>query len=149
MSIRVEDGHSLHNVFLLEVNPDNLDYVWDRVKIILQPAVDRNETLVIENVYLLIKNNLIKLYIAIDNESKIFAAFAIEKVKGLSKSHLRVVLAAGEPMKDWIDELIELMDRLTKECGYEFYEMIGRHGWKKVLKNIGYESDLIYRRKVK
>lgn len=134
-------------VMIMELDKDAIDFQWQKISEILYPAVERNETLTMLNVYELVVTGLARLFVAI-KEQEIFAAFMVEKVKGMSKSYLRVVLAAGEPMREWIGHLIKLMDGLSKSQNVEFYEMIGRPGWKRALKDIGYESDLIYRRRV-
>ena len=131
----------------MELDAGIMDYQWDTVCDILTPAVKRNETLNMLNVYELVKTGLARLFVAI-KEKEIFAAFMVEKVKGMTKTYLRVVLAAGEPMKEWIGPFIDLMDNLAQSAGCPFYEMIGRPGWKRALKDIGYESEMIYRRKL-
>ena len=131
----------------MEIDQDVIDYQWIKISEILHPAVKMNETLTMLNVYELVKTGLARLFVAV-KEKEIFAAFLVEKVKGMSKSYLRVVLAAGEPMKEWISPFIKLMDEFSKSEQVDFYEMIGRHGWKRALKGIGYESQLIYRRRI-
>ena len=134
-------------VIMMEIKAEELDGNWIKVSGILKPAVDRNETMTLKDVYFLVKEKRAKLIVAIKKGS-IFAAFLIERVKGLSKSYLRVVLAAGEPMREWIDTFIKMMDGMSRQENVTFYEMVGRPGWKRALKDIGYESALIYRRKV-
>lgn len=137
----------MDEVMMMEVRPEELDCNWIKIADILKPAVERNETMTLKDVYFLIKNKQAKLYVAV-KKGQVFAAFLVERVKGLSKSYLRVVLAAGEPMREWIDTFIKMMDGLSRRENVTFYEMIGRPGWKRALKDIGYESALIYRRKI-
>lgn len=134
-------------VVIMEIDNLSLDKQWDRLCEILIPAVQRNETLNMLNVYELVKTGLARLFVAV-KEEEIFAAFMVEKVKGMNASYLRVVLAAGEPMRDWISPFVDMMDKLTFDHQALFYELIGRPGWKKALKGIGYESDMIYRRHI-
>ncbi len=134
-------------VVIMEVDNAMIDYQWERICELLDPAIERNETLSFLNVYELVKAGLARLFVAV-KEQEIFAAFLVEKVQGMTKTYLRVVLAAGEPMKEWITPFITLMDELTRSQRCEFYEMIGRPGWKRALKDIGYESAMIYRRRL-
>ena len=134
----------MDEVIIVEYSHLTKDVIWNKLKEILRPAVERNETLNIEDVYDLTAKGLARVFAAI-KDGKIFAAFMVEKVKGIRRSYLRVVLAAGEPMKEWINPFIKLMNELSLLENVEFYEMIGRPGWKRALKDIGYESEMIYR----
>ena len=134
-------------VMIVEIDAGTIDFQWKKISEILKPAVEYNGTLNLLNVYELVKSGLAKLFVAV-KEKQIFAAFLVERVKGINKNYLRVVLAAGEPMKEWIGPLIKLMDGLSAAENVEFYEMIGRPGWKRALKDIGYESAMVYRRNI-
>ncbi len=137
----------MDKTIIIEYDYNSIYYNWYKIREIIRPAVDRNETLEVDDVFNLVRSGLARIFAAV-KDGKPFAVFLIEKVKGIRKSFIRVVLAAGEPMKDWIDPFIKLMDKLCIAEDIEFYEMIGRLGWKRALKDIGYESEMIYRRKL-
>ena len=130
-----------------EVPAHAVDLFWPITSKLLERAVDRNYTLEIDDAYNLAKDGICKLLIAA-NERGIFAAFLIERVKGIRRSFLRILLAGGEPMEEWQGPFKEYMDNLTKSENLDFYELIGRPGWKRALKGLGYESNVIYRRDV-
>ena len=131
-----------------EVPAHVVDLFWPITEKLLENAVKRNETLDIGDVYNLTKSGACKLLVAV-GEKGVFAAFVIERVKGIKKSFLRILLAGGEPMEKWRTPFKEYMDDLTKSENLDFYELIGRPGWKKALNGLGYESDIVYRRDVR
>lgn len=126
-------------VVISAAKPEMVEMLWHIVGPMLDRAVQHsNGELDLE----VIKEQLIAkemLLLLVNREDKIIAAFALERRDfDTGKSVLVVTTAGGEGLEDWKEELDKVLNSLAKEHGCEDIYIVGRAGWVRSLKHIGY-----------
>lgn len=62
---------------------------------------------------------------------------------------MRIFLAVGKGIDDYLDLIDAQLDRFAAKVGCDFVEIIGRDGWARLLKKIGFRQEaVILRRRV-
>ena len=123
------------------VKPELIPVIWPIVKPMLEaPIKYSHNELCIDDMYdRLIKGEM--LLLTINKKSEVVAAITCEKRDfPTGKTILNVTTAGGSALQDWFEDLDKVMDRVAKEYGCEEIYIVGRPGWVRVLKNVGYEK---------
>jgi len=129
------------------VPSDSIESVWDEVEPLLQRAIDYNGGIFsIQDVAGFLASNTMLLAVGVKDD-RIMSAFALEQVTYPRRKGIRVTLAAGEPLRDWLEPMVDMLDSwVAQDPEFSFYEMIGRPGWRKALKGVAHEVATIIRR---
>lgn len=122
--------------------PQNmLKIIWPKVSHMIQVAIDHsNGELTLDSMYERIENAEM-LLLTVNEGDRVVATLTIDKRDFESgKKTLNVVTAGGSDMHIWINEVDRVLNELAKEHGCEDIYIIGREGWVRTLKQIGYEK---------
>lgn len=114
--------------------------LWHTVSHMIQMAIEHSngEMDLGEVLDRLLKNEMILL--TVSEEDNIIAALTVEKRDFPSgKSILNITTAGGADLDLWVDEIDKVTNELAKEHGCSEIYIVGRPGWMRKLKNIGYE----------
>lgn len=114
--------------------------LWDRVQPLLQDAIDESNG---ETDISITYNELIEgecTLVVIYKDKEIFGAANLRKRDfDTGKSAMFVTLLGGTNMQDWIDDAHCVAKLIAKSTGCREIYCVGRNGWEKVLKSIGYK----------
>ena len=127
------------NLIVSAITPSMIPLVWVTVSPMIEKAIEHSngELCINEILERLIKKEMILLTVSV--ESEIIAALTIEKREFPSgKSILNVTTAGGSDLNIWLGKINEVIDELAIEHGCSEIYIIGRAGWIKALKDIGY-----------
>ena len=122
------------------VKKELVHIVWPLVEEYLQRAVDHsNGEMSIEDVYMrMVKGSM--LLVTISVKSDIVAAIAIEQRDFPSgKRVMNLTLLGGSDLVDWMDQFSEIADKLAKDYKCEEIYIVGRQGWVRSLRRLGFE----------
>ena len=119
---------------------ENIPYVWDRVKPLLQLAVDEAKgELTIEQVYNKLMDGTQMLYVCAEGET-VVAALTMEILQFPNKKVISVCQAGGTRMEEWYRPMAEQAEKLARIEKAQTIYVTGRRGWVRQLKNVGYEE---------
>lgn len=126
-------------VFVGAIKKEIVPIVWPVVLPMLEAPIEHsNGELCIQDMFDRICNGELLLLTIQENE-KVVAAVTIEKREFASgKSILNVTTAGGSDMHLWMKLLDTTLNRLAKDYDCEEIYIVGRPGWERMLKNIGY-----------
>lgn len=80
------------------------------------------------------------LLITVSNDEGIVAALALEQRDfPTGKRILNITLAGGSDSAEWIEQIDDITQKLAKDYKCDEVYIIGRKGWVRALKSIGYE----------
>ena len=116
-----------------------LPIVWPQIEPMLSKAVAHsNGEICISDIYeRSISGDMLILTASSDDE--ILVALAIEKREfATGKAVLNVTLAGGERLKEWMEEIDKSLVQLAKDYNCSELYIVGRNGWDRALKHIGY-----------
>ena len=123
----------------LRVAPELVDLVWRDTEPLLAKAVALNGCLDTDDVREFIRAGAMDLLVVEDAETReIVAALTTEIQQYPKKKALRIVLAGGERLSEWMDSMHALIEDGARRAGCEVLEIIGRGGWVRALKKLGY-----------
>ena len=141
MSAILKDAGSIFDNLVISAIPTHMvEVIWPRVQDMIQVAIDHsNGELDIDQMYTKIVDSEM-LLLTINENDRIVATLTIEKRSfDTGKTIMNVVTAGGADMHLWISEVDRVLNQLAKEHGCEDIYIIGRVGWVRTLKEIGYE----------
>jgi len=115
------------------LDPDDVEYVWDKVEPILARVVSRSEgELETEDILDLVTEGRMQLWIVAENK-EIIAALVTQIITYPQKKVLRLVSLAGEGIKEFIHFLDTIVLSFAIKTNCTALELWGRKGWKKLL----------------
>lgn len=121
------------------VLPALVDLLWPQVINYLQDAIDRSHG---ETDEATTKNDVIHgdaILVVIYKESKIYGAAVVRKrTFDTGINAIFVSLLGGINMPDWIDSAYDVAKEIGKSLDCTVMYCVGRDGWEKVLKHIGF-----------
>jgi hypothetical protein len=88
------------------------------------------------------------LWVAMDNVKNIIGALTTRFIEYPGRRMLSGQFCAGVRMRDWQDEMLSTLDSWAKDGGCTGFEMTGRGGWERVLKNYGWRKIAVVYEKV-
>lgn len=114
--------------------------IWPLVCGMLQRAIDHSHgELDQAGVYKSMVNGDM-LLVTITREKEIVAAIAMEQRNfDTGKKILNLTLVGGDSVHEWMEQIDEITLKLAKDYGCTEIYLIGRRGWTKLLKKVGYE----------
>jgi hypothetical protein len=109
--------------------------VWSEVAPMLQKALSRsNGEIWLEDVEaMLARGEMQMLVIVIEDE--IVAVLILVAVNYPRKRALRLAIAAGRNLHDWVDVAEEAVYDYAQQLGVDLLEIEGRLGWAKIFKS--------------
>ena len=128
------------------LDPEDVEYVWDKVEPILARAVSRSEgELKTNDILDLITEGDMQLWIVSENK-EIIAALVTQIITYPQKRILRLVSLAGEDFNKF-KHFLDMVQSFAIQKGCTALELWGRKGWKKLLpewnsKYIVYTKDI-------
>ena len=114
------------------LDPDDVEYVWDKVEPILARVVSRSEgELETEDILDLVTEGRIQLWIFAEVK-EIIAALVTQIITYPQKKVLRLVSLAGEDFNKF-KHFLDMVQSFAIRKGCTALELWGRKGWKKLL----------------
>ena len=119
-------------------------HVWKDVEKILKKSVatakDKSDTI---DVLAGILNDVYVLWVVMDEEDSIIAAFTTRLLVYPQRKALALDFVGGTRMKEWNDQLIDTMRKYANELGCSHLEGYGRKAWGRSLKKYGFYPEYI------
>ena len=123
------------------IPPQVLDIVEDDARRLLADAVEASggrESL--ETIFHRVITEECQLWIIFGEEDRPITAL-VTRIENYSlKRMLNFLFIGGAEMGDWLEDLLYATERFAREHGCEGFELVGRPGWKKVLKKLGWTT---------
>jgi hypothetical protein len=128
------------------VPPDQVPYVWQAVKALLEPAVAvTNGRYTTEDVFYGLMAQDMTLWIAFDDDKQIVGCEVTKIVDYPSRQVLCSLFTAGEQatgsaragMREWREPMMALLIRYARDVGCTAIEGQGRPGWIKLMEPYG------------
>ena len=114
------------------LDPDDVEYVWDKVEPILARVVSRSEgELETEDILDLVTEGRMQLWIVAENK-EIIAALVTQIITYPQKKVLRLVSLAGEDFNKF-KHFLDMVQSFAIQKDCIALELWGRKGWKKLL----------------
>ena len=136
---------------LIVVPVDMLGMVWGDVEPKLQMAVDfSNGELTTKILYDKISNKDLLLIAVTEGETLVSAVTVEMRRYQTGKKILNICCAGGDRLEEWISMMDDKADELAIQHNCDEVYVIGRNGWVKRLKSLGYsQAYTVVTRKVK
>ena len=119
-------------------------HVWKDVEKILKKSVatakDKSNTI---DVLAGILNGVYVLWVVMDEEDSIIAAFTTRLLVYPQRKALALDFVGGTRMKEWNDQLIDTMRKYANELGCSHLEGYGRKAWGRSLQKYGFYPEYI------
>ena len=119
-------------------------HVWKDVEKILKKSVatakDKSDTI---DVLAGILNDVYVLWVVMDEEDSIIAAFTTRLLVYPQRKALALDFVGGTRMKEWNDQLIDTMRKYANELGCSHLEGYGRKAWGRSLQKYGFYPEYI------
>jgi len=123
------------------VLPALVELLWPMVIVHLQDAIDQSNGESTEESIRRDLNNADAILVVIYKESKIYGAAVVrERVFDTGIAAIFVGLLGGTNMVDWIDDAYSVAKAIGKDLGCTAMYCVGRDGWEKALKHIGFKK---------
>lgn len=118
----------------------DIDSVWEQVKPLILKALEySNGELGIDDIYEKLKTKNMQLWICFE-DIEILSAATTEIIIYPKKKICRVVTLGGHRMAEWFYNLIQFIEAWGRHNKINGMEVIGRRGWERIGKRIGYGS---------
>ena len=126
-------------VLISAITPKMIPLVWHSVSHMIQMAIEHsNDELDLCDIKERLENNDM-LLLTVSEGDNIVAALTVEKRDFASgKSILNITTAGGADLHLWMNEIDRVTEDLAKEHGCSEIYIVGRPGWMRMLKDIGY-----------
>tara|TARA_R110000796_G_scaffold4426_2_gene17186 strand:+ start:286 stop:684 length:399 start_codon:yes stop_codon:yes gene_type:complete len=119
-------------------------HVWKDVEKILKKSVatakDKSDTI---DVLAGILNGVYVLWVVMDEEDSIIAAFTTRLLVYPQRKALALDFVGGTRMKEWNDQLIDTMRKYANELECSHLEGYGRKAWGRSLQKYGFYPEYI------
>lgn len=120
------------------VPADYIDNVWNEVSSMVKDACRvTNGRYTSYDVYISLMQGNMTLWIAFDEDKTIHGVHITQIIDYPSKRVLASMFTAGKRIREWRDEMMDLMIRWAQDHDCEAIEGMGRSGWIKMLEPYG------------
>jgi len=128
-------------VLISAITPKMIPLVWHTVSHMVEMAIEHsNGELYLDDIYKRLLDNEM-LLLTVSEGDRIIASLTVEKRDFPSgKRIMNVTTAGGADLHIWMESVNRAIDDLAKEHECSEIYIIGRPGWMRMLKNIGYEK---------
>lgn len=123
------------------IHPDHLDEVWPYIRDMLEGATDTAGTKFdVDDVLVQAKQNVYVVWGILDenNGDEVVAAFTTRLIVYPKRKALAIDWLGGKRMREWIDDMNDLMMRYAKDLGCQHLEGYGRKAWGRWLGKRGW-----------
>lgn len=123
------------------VPTEHIDTFWRQIEPLLKPAADRSHgRYLVEDIYDSIIQYDSQCWVA--HHSGIIVGAAVSHQVFYPRKTVLVVAFWGgaEPLEDWGEALLNIIQRYAKEIGCDAVEAQARMGWSKRIKDYGYKK---------
>lgn len=123
---------------------EHINDVWDSVKDYLLPAVKvTNGRYMLYDVYIAVQRGKMQLWIAFTDDKEILGCEVTEITDYPSRRILTSMFTGGVKIRQWRDEMMEVLVRWAEDNQCTGIEGYGRKGWIKMLEPYGVKENLI------
>ena len=127
-------------IIVSAITPKMIPVVWHMVSPMIEMAIEHsNGELDLDHMYKRLLDSEMVL-LTISEGDRIVASLTVEKRDFPSgKRIMNITTAGGADLHLWMADLDGIMDQLAIEHGCSEIYIVGRPGWLRLLKDIGYE----------
>lgn len=130
----------MSNISITAVKPAIINIIWGTIEHHIQAAIDEsNGELDIDNIKRRAMNSEVLIVIVRDGDDILAALAAETRSFDTGKKVFHIMTAGGERMVDWLPDIDEAFSKIAKGLGCNEIYIIGRPGWTRAVKKIGYE----------
>ena len=132
----------MDDLTILRIAPEAIsETLWKRVSILLDPAIERSDGRY-DNKALLHEILLHKqqLWIIYTGDDDLISAMVTSVISYPLKRYLCVTFVGGEGFLNYVNEVHEELAWYAEKFQCEGIELIGRKGWERALKHLGFEN---------
>jgi len=120
-----------------------VEFVWEQVTHFIQAALDRTEgELDLSDIHHDLINRNMQLWVLTDN-GEIIGALVTQIMEYPKMTACRIVAMGGEVSGEF-DPVDEILSEWAKELECERMEIVGRKGWTRAIKHLGYNEAYSY-----
>lgn len=83
-----------------------------------------------------------QLWIAFDGQ-RIMGVVTTRVVPYPHRKMLEIVYCAGDSLKEWMSDMLDLLDHWREDNGCQGTELVGREGWTKLLEPFGFRKTYV------
>jgi hypothetical protein len=118
-------------------------YIWDRVAHFIQAALDRTEgELDLSDIQTAILDRDMQLWVLLDGK-ELIGAVVTQIIPYPKKKACRIVAMGGD-VSGYFDDIDELLSTWAGELGCDRMEIVGRKGWTRAIRHLGYNEAYSY-----
>lgn len=120
--------------------PEQCIIHWDEIIVLLQPAIDESNGELTERDVMekLVEGSIVLA--AVYDEETLIAVVVYEMICFDSgKKVINIQLAGGERLDEWFKQAVDIANYIALERGADDIYVIGRQGWQRKLKQLGFE----------
>lgn len=123
------------------LNPAMIDTVWPSIEPYLIDAIEESAgELIVSDLKRRIEDTT-AIALCVLDDTNLLAVGLLERITFPSgKVVLGVIALGGVEMSKWVDEFDSALIKIMEEQGCNEIRIVGRPGWVKVLKSLGWES---------
>ena len=121
------------------LNPQLVDQAWSDIAPFIEDAVDEScGELTVQDIKRRIEDTT-AIALCIINEDMLLAVGILEKIiYPSSKTVLGIICLGGTQMEDWVEAIDHAIVSIAEEQDCHEVRIVGRPGWVKTLKKIGW-----------
>lgn len=130
---------------------EQINACWDEISPLIQRACDHSNGELSTDVILRCINEGSLMLVVVYEDKKLTAAVTFEQTNfETGKRVMNIQVAAGDNVDAWFHQIEQLAESLAKRYQCDDIYIIGRKGWAKKMKHLGYsEVHTILHREVK
>lgn len=135
------DADPENNVW--RVHPYQAAQHLERVTPVLQRALERDGAYEVGDVFIEMIQGFFQVWVIND-----YQAVAVTRIQVFPRfKSLQICWCAGDGMKEWLDDLLEVLETYGREMGCSEVEAYGRRGWVRAVAHRDYEETMTVVRK--
>lgn len=126
---------------IIRIPENRIPEIFNTVAPFIQRALNEsNGELTLQHVYIDLINARKQLWVISDENYKTHAVAVTEIVQYPAKRIARIIFLGGEGLERWSKLLSDTVIEHAREYGATCVEVIGRKGWDRFLKGMGYKT---------
>ncbi len=131
--------NEIDDMRLYGVMHHSINNIWQEVSPLLNQAIEYSDgKFSLSDVYHLLRERDMQLWVAYNN-SGLKACCVTQIIPYPQKKVMFLVFSAGIDSENWL-HFTETLNEFAKEQGCTSSEILGRRGWKKKMKQFGFEE---------
>ena len=131
------------------IDRHDLAGVWPQAATLLADPLSRAGEMTLDDLLDRLLTDELRLLVGTDTPAReVLAAFVLGVEEYPRMKSVRVILASGTPMADWLDPLIGAVEVICTTIGATSMELYGRPGWTRALRDRAHEQYTVMVRSV-